>query len=78
MGYMWHAIWVFAFMFFVVGGRLIVSIYRLTVADDDEGPGAEDEKPHQRSPAGLYCFVDCFLAVRVQNAFRPSYTSSFP
>ncbi len=29
LGYMWHAIWVFAFMFFVVGGRLIVSIYRI-------------------------------------------------
>ena len=29
LGYMLHAIWVFAFMFFVVGGRLIVSIYRI-------------------------------------------------
>ena len=29
LGYMWHAIWVFTFMFFVVGGRLIVSIYRI-------------------------------------------------
>ena len=29
LGYMWHAIWVFAFMFFVVGGRLIVSVYRI-------------------------------------------------
>ena len=29
LGYMWHAIWVFAFMFFVVGGRPIVSIYRI-------------------------------------------------
>ena len=29
LGYMWHAVWVFAFMFFVVGGRLIVSIYRI-------------------------------------------------
>ena len=31
LGYMWHAIWVFAFMFFVVVGRLIVSIYRIDV-----------------------------------------------
>ena len=29
LGYMWHAIWVFAYMFFVVGGRLIVDIYRI-------------------------------------------------
>ena len=29
LGYLWHAIWVFAYMFFVVGGRLMVSIYRL-------------------------------------------------
>ena len=29
LGYMWHAIWVFAFMFFVFGGWLIVSIYRI-------------------------------------------------
>ena len=29
LGYLWHAIWVFAYMFFVVGGRLIVSIYRI-------------------------------------------------
>ena len=29
LGYMWPAIWVFAFMSFVVGGRLIVSIYRI-------------------------------------------------
>ena len=29
LGYMWHAIWVFAYMFFAVGGRLIVSIYRI-------------------------------------------------
>ena len=27
LGYMWHAIWVFSFMLFVVGGRLVVSIY---------------------------------------------------
>ena len=31
LGYMWHSIWVFAFMFFVVGGRLMVSIYRIDV-----------------------------------------------
>ena len=29
LGYMWHAIWVLAYMVFVVGGRLIVSIYRI-------------------------------------------------
>ena len=29
LGYLWHAIWVFAYMFFVVGGRLIVSVYRI-------------------------------------------------
>ena len=28
-GYLWHATWVFAYMFFVVGGRLLVSIYRI-------------------------------------------------
>ena len=35
LGYMWHAIWVFSYMFFVVGGRLIVSICRI---DDDRRP----------------------------------------
>ena len=29
VGYLWHAIWVLAYMFFVVGGRLIVSVYRI-------------------------------------------------
>ncbi len=29
LGYMWHAIWVFAYMFFVVGGNLIVAFYRI-------------------------------------------------
>ena len=29
LGYMWHAIWVLAYMLFVVGGGLIVSIYRM-------------------------------------------------
>ena len=29
LGYLWHATWVFAYIFFVVGGRLIVSIYRI-------------------------------------------------
>ena len=29
LGYMWHAIWLLAYMFFVVGGRLIVAIYRI-------------------------------------------------
>jgi len=27
--YLWHVIWVWAYMLFVVGGRLIVSIYRI-------------------------------------------------
>ena len=29
LGYLWHAIWLLGYMFFVVGGRLMVSIYRL-------------------------------------------------
>ena len=29
LGYVWHAMWVFAYMVFVVGGRLIISIYRI-------------------------------------------------
>ncbi len=29
LGYVWHAIWVFAYMVFVVGGSLIISIYRI-------------------------------------------------
>ena len=29
LGYLWHAIWLLAYMFFVVGGRLIVSVYRI-------------------------------------------------
>ena len=29
LGYLWHAVWVLAYMFFVVGGRLMVSIYRI-------------------------------------------------
>ena len=29
LGYMWHATWLLAYMFFVVGGRLIVAIYRI-------------------------------------------------
>ena len=29
VGYLWHAIWLLAYMFFVVGGRLMVSIYRI-------------------------------------------------
>ena len=29
LGYMWHAMWVFVYMVFVVGGRLIVNIYRV-------------------------------------------------
>ena len=37
LGYLWHAIWVGAYMIFVIGGNLIVAIYRIEVADD--GPG---------------------------------------
>ena len=40
LGYLWHAIWVFAYMFFVVGGRLIVSIYRIDGSQRREGPRA--------------------------------------
>ncbi len=29
IGYMWHAIWVLAYMVFVIGVRLIVSVYRI-------------------------------------------------
>ena len=29
LGYLWHAIWLLAYMFFVVGGRLMVSTYRI-------------------------------------------------
>ena len=29
LGFMWHAIWVFAYMVFVVGGNLMVAIYRI-------------------------------------------------
>ena len=29
VGYVWHTIWVFGYMFFVVIGRLIVSLYRI-------------------------------------------------
>ena len=29
LGYLWHAIWLLAYMFFVVGGRLMVTIYRI-------------------------------------------------
>ena len=31
LGYLWHATWVLAYMFFVVGGSLMVSIYRIDV-----------------------------------------------
>ena len=40
LGYLWHAIWVFAYMFFVVGGRLIVSIYRIDGSQRREGSRA--------------------------------------
>ncbi len=29
LGYMWHAIWALAYMLFVVGGRVIVAMYRI-------------------------------------------------
>ena len=29
VGYAWHAIWVFAYMLFVVGGNLMVALYRI-------------------------------------------------
>ena len=29
LGYLWHAMWVFAYMFFVVGGNVMVAIYRI-------------------------------------------------
>ncbi len=29
LGYMWHAMWLLGYMFFIVGGRLIVNIYRI-------------------------------------------------
>lgn len=32
LGYMWHAMWVGVYMFFVVGGRLIVNIFRIDAA----------------------------------------------
>ena len=38
----------------------------------------EDEKLHQRSDADLCGFVDCFLAVRAQNAFTPKLYEQFP
>ena len=30
LGYLWHATWAFVYMLFAVGGRLFVSIYRLS------------------------------------------------
>ena len=29
LGYMWHALWVLAYMFFIIGGKVIVAIYRI-------------------------------------------------
>ena len=29
LGYLWHAIWVFVYMFFILGGRLIVAVYQI-------------------------------------------------
>ena len=33
LGYLWHAVWVFAYMLFVVGGRVIVGFYRIDAGD---------------------------------------------
>ena len=33
LGYLWHAMCLFVYMLFVVGGRLLVDIYRLGSAD---------------------------------------------
>ena len=42
LGYLWHAIWLLAYMFFVVGGRLMVSIYRLDGSrNNEEGKGVD-------------------------------------
>ena len=43
----------------------------LMAADDDDGLGVKDEKLHQRSDPEFCGFVDCFLAVRAQNALTP-------
>ena len=54
LGYMWHAIWVFAFMFFwLLLADLLCPSTELMSDDEDEDPGTE-EKRHRRSPAALY------------------------
>ena len=51
LGYMWHAIWAFAYMSFVVGGNLLVAIYRIdggrsrSSAIMGHTPGAENPLP---------------------------------
>ena len=40
VGYLWHAIWAFSYMFFVVGGKLIVAVYRIEGSQQRHGPGA--------------------------------------
>ena len=51
LGYMWHAIWAFAYMSFVVGGNLIVAIYRIdggrnrSSATVGHKPGVENPIP---------------------------------
>ena len=42
LGYMWHAMWVFAYMFFVVGGNVMVAIYRI---DGGRQPRATQGRP---------------------------------
>ena len=34
LGYLWHATWVFAYMVFVAGGRVLVGIYSIDTRDD--------------------------------------------
>ena len=51
VGYLWHAIWVFAYMFFVIGGRLIVSVYRIDVSRGKMSVGGQPfSAPSPSSP----------------------------
>ena len=49
LGYMWHAMCLFAYMAFVVGGTLIVSIYRM----DGEGGARSAEAPIAEAARGF-------------------------
>ena len=33
LGYLWHAIWVFAYMVFVAGAKVLVGIYSIDASD---------------------------------------------